>query len=141
MSKSIYVVGAIGLGGCLVLSLMMQHLLKVQGDRARPKVALEIEEDFADHLAGFVEVATLDVDGERTMCLRLPVKPGVAADPLARAAADLLWRRSPSWAEAPQRLRLEIVQVGKPPMQFDSHPPGMRMWRAPKAIAPAAPPK
>ncbi len=141
MSKSIYVVGAIGLGGCLVLSLMMQHLLKVQGERARPKVAIEVEEDFADHLAGFVEVSTLDVDGERTLCLRLPVKQGVAVEPLARAAADVLWRRSPAWTEVPQRLRLELVQGGKAPMQFDSHPPGLRMRRASKSLAPVAPPK
>ncbi len=141
MSKSIYVVGAIGLGGCLVLSLMMQHLLKVHGERARPKVAIELEEDLADHLAGAVEATSLEVDGERTLCLRLPVKQGVATEPLARAAADLLWRRSPKWAEVPQRLRLEIVQGGAAPMRFDSHPPGLRTRRGSKTLAPVAPPK
>ena len=142
VSKSIYVVGAIGLGGCLVLSLMMQHLLKVQGDRTRPAVALEFEEELSDHLRGQVDFATLDVDGERTWCIRLPTKKGVPSDSLARAASDLLWRRAPSWPEAPERLRLEVTAEGDAaPYRLDSHPPGVRTRRATKhAAPPAAPP-
>lgn len=142
VSKSIYVVGAIGLGGCLVLSLMMQHLLKVKGDRTRPAVALELEEELSDHLRGMVDFATLDVDGERTWCIRLPTKKGVPSDSLARAASDLLWRRAPSWGEAPERLRLEVTAEGDvAPYRLDSHPPGVRTRRVAKPAAPpAAPP-
>lgn len=141
VSKSIYVVGAIGLGGCLVLSLMMQHLLKVKGDRTRPAVALELEEELSDHLRGTVDFATLDVDGERTWCLRLPTKKGVPSDSLARVASDLLWRRASSWPEVPERLRLEVTAEGDAaPYRLDSHPPGIRTRRAVKPAAPPAPP-
>lgn len=140
MSKSIYVVGAIGLIGCVALSLMMQHLLKVKGDRARPAMALEIEEELADCLRGPVEVATLEVDGERTLCIRLPVKAGVPGDNLARGASDLLWKRSTSWREQPERLRLEVLPAqGGAPIQLDSHSPALRGMR--RKTVPVAPPK
>lgn len=140
VSKSVYIVGGIGIVGCIALSLMMQHLLKVQGDRARPALAIEIEQDLADCLHGNVDVSTLDVDGERTLCVRLPVKKGLAADRLARAASDLLWKRAPSWRETPERLRLEVVAEGGAPFLFDSRPPGLRILRTQK-LSPVVPPK
>lgn len=140
MSKSVYIVGGIGIVGCIALSLMMQHLLKVQGERARPALALEIEQELADCLRGNVEVSTIEVDGESTLCVRLPIKKGLASDRLARAASDLLWKRAPSWRDTPERLRLEVVADGGAPFLFDSRPPGLRSSRPQKA-SPVAPPK
>ncbi len=140
MSKSIYIVGATGILGCVALSLMMQHLLKVQGDRARPALAVEIEQELTECLSGSVEVTTLDVDGERTLWVRLPIKKGFASDRLARTASDLLWKRAPSWPQTPERLRLEVVSEGGVPFLFDSHAPGMRLLRTERQPQ-VAPPK
>ena len=42
MSKSLYAIGGLGLGSCVVLSLMMQHLLEARHDKERPGVLVEI---------------------------------------------------------------------------------------------------
>lgn len=144
MSKSIYVVAAMGLVSCVALSFLMQHLLGVKGDRSRSPVAAELQEVLADNLKGSVEVTTLDVDGERTMLVRLPAREGVPLDQLAKSTTDLLWRRAPLWKEVPERLRLEVRGPSDaPPLVLDSRPPGLgRFQRSRAKPAPlAAPPK
>ena len=56
MSKSIYAVAGIGLLGCVALSMMMQHLLKVQNDDSTSPLAREMREMLGDYLVGRVEV-------------------------------------------------------------------------------------
>src|SRR5262245_24773879 len=56
VSKTVYVVGGIGAVGCLMLSFMMQHLLKVQSERSHSPVADELKETCAEHLVGAIDV-------------------------------------------------------------------------------------
>lgn len=145
MTKSIYVVAGIGLFGCVALSFLMQHLLEVQGERSRSPVAIELQEMLADNLRGPVEVSTHEVDGERTMVVRMPAREGVPLDLFAKSATDLLWRRSPNWKEVPEKLRLEVDAPGATAVVLDSRPPGVRRTRAdaPSRVRsqPVSPPK
>ncbi|MGE3171594.1 MAG: hypothetical protein AB7O97_03145 [Planctomycetota bacterium] len=126
MSKSVYVVGGIGVIGCLMLSFMMQHLLKVKTDRSRSPVAIELEEACAQYLDGPIEAATFEIDGERTTLLRLRVFAGVDADRLARSAGDLVWRRAHKFRDMPERLRFEVRGPGlEQPLVVDSRPQGL----------------
>lgn len=108
MSKSIYVIGGMGLAGCLLLSFLMQHLLKVRGDRAASPVALELQELFSGRLARPVQVAVIEEQGIRTMVVRMALLEG---DPrqVVRGAGGLAWRRAAVLPQPPQRLRLEVT--------------------------------
>lgn len=150
MSKSLYVVGGIGTVGCLMLSLMMQHLLKVKKDRAVSPVAIELARDFEAHLAGPIEVRTLEEDGEPTMVVRLPVQPGARLAELAKAAGDFVWRRAYLLPELPGRLRVEAFPVdgSEPVAAAVSRPPALDRLHAgvgpgssPGATGPAAAPR
>src|SRR5262245_38283317 len=79
VSKNVYIVGGIGAAGCLMLSLMMQHLLKVQSERSHSPVAAELEEACAEHLVGAVDVQTRTVDGAQTMIVRMTARDGAKA--------------------------------------------------------------
>lgn len=145
MTKSIYVVAGIGLFGCVAMSFMMQHLLGVHGERNRSPVAIELQEMLGDSLRGPVDVSTHEVDGERTMVVKLPVRDSVPIDSFAKSATDLLWRRSPRWQDVPEKLRLEVSGPGGAPVVVDSRPPGVRRLRidTPRPARPqaGAPPK
>ena len=144
MSKSVYVVGGMGALGCLALSLMMQHLLKVKTDQARSPIVLEIEDACAEHLAGRIEASTIDMDGEMTLCLQLVAKAGVDPKQLGRSASDLVWRRRHKWNEVPERLRVEVRSAGAPPVVVETRPPGLeglRSGRQRRAALPPSPPK
>ena len=144
MSKSLYVVAAMGLIGCVALSFMMHHLLGVKTERSRSPLAIELQELLDSNLDGTVEVSTLDVDGEFTMLVRLPARAGVPRDQLAKSTTDILWRRAPVWKETPERLRIEVGGPGNElPVVLDSRPPGLgrRSAGKPKAPAAGAPPK
>jgi len=150
VSKNVYIVGAIGAAGCLMLSLMMQHLLKVQHERSHSPVAEELQEACADHLVGAVEVLTRSVDGEQTMIVRMTARDGSKAEALARTASDLVWRRAYKWSDSPDRLRVEVARTpgDKSPAVAETQPPGLerlRSWRRSGAKAtqsgPPTPPK
>src|SRR5262245_39446058 len=142
VSKNVYIVGAIGAAGCLMLSLMMQHLLKVQTERSHSPVAEELKEACADHLVGAIEVQTRTVDGAQTMIVRMTVRDGDKADALARTASDLIWRRAYKWSDSPDRLRVEVAHTAgdKAPAVAETGPPGLdrlRSFRRSEAKPPA----
>lgn len=153
VSKTVYVVGGIGAVGCVMMSLMMQHLLKVQGERGRSPVAIEVEQQCGTHLVGPIEVSAMERDGERLLVVRLRAKPGVECAPLARTIGDLIWRYAYKLPESPERLRLEVRSSDDQkvaPVVVESRPPGLGSWRtgkapkkdaAPSPGSPASPPK
>lgn len=106
MPKSIYAIAALGLGSCLVLSLMMQHLLGVQHDKEQPPIVQELDELFGSRLE---RMCTLEVhEGPDDVLVRVRAFPadGMGTE---RFAADLgrhTWRRV-----ATQQVvdRLEVV--------------------------------
>jgi hypothetical protein len=142
VSKQIYVVGGIGVAGCLMLSFMMQHLLKVKTDRTRSPIAAELEETCAGHLDGRVEASTLEVDGDRTLLVRLKIRTGVDGEALARSVGDLIWRHAYELTETPERLRLEVRGSAYPtPLVVDSRPPGLLRLQKGHGPDPVRPPQ
>src|SRR5262245_60322528 len=142
VSKNVYIVGAIGVAGCLMLSLMMQHLLKVQNERSHSPVAEELKEACGEHLVGAVEVLTRTVDGEQTMIVRMTARDGDKAEALAHTATDLIWRRAYKWSDSPDRLRVEVAHTAgdKAPAVAETGPPGLdrlRSFRRSEAKPPA----
>lgn len=141
VSKTVYVVGGIGAMGCVMLSLMMQHLLKVRTESKRSPVAIEIEQAFPGNLVGPVDVTTPMIDGERTMLVRLAVGPGIDGAPFGRSVADVVWRRAYQWPEMPDRIMVEVRTERQPrdPVVVVSRAPGLdRRLRAAKAAGAAA---
>ncbi|MBK8095839.1 MAG: hypothetical protein IPK26_01950 [Planctomycetes bacterium] len=116
MSKSLYAIGGLGLGSCLVMSLMMQHLLKVKTERHRSPIAIELEEVFASRLTGPVEVKLPNGDADRTIVVTLPVLAGLQKQKLATTAGNMVWRRMAGEKDAPAALRVEVKDDsgGKP---------------------------
>jgi hypothetical protein len=128
--KSVYVVGGLGALGCLALSLMMQHLLKMKTDTARSPIAVELEEACAEFLTERIESSQLEIDGELTLRLQLTAKKGVDPKALARNASDVVWRRSHKWSEVPERLRIEVHSPEAAPVVHESRPAGLDSLRS-----------
>jgi hypothetical protein len=131
-------VGGIGALGCLALSLMMQHLLKVKTENTRSPIAIELEEACADRIVGRIEADTVEIDGEETLWLKLVAKDGVELRPLAKNASDLVWRRSHKWPQLPGRLRVEVRGPRSAPVVIETRPQGLDGLRSGRArTAPA----
>lgn len=136
MSKSVYAIGGMGIAGCLMLSFMMQHLLKVKQDRAQSPVALELQELFTGRLDGPVQVHTQQEGGELTMRVRMTIRDG---DPkqIVRGAAGMAWRCAAQLQEPPRRMIMEVLRPG------DDAPAvvelGARGVAAPQRTAPGSP--
>ncbi len=140
MSKSVYVVGGIGAVGCLMMSLMMQHLLKARTEQSRSPVSIELEQALAQHVVEPIEVTSRDSDGERMMLVRLKARPQADAARLARSVGDLIWRRAYKWSERPDRLQVEVRsgEANKQPVVIVSRPQGLDGLR-PQQPPPAVP--
>lgn len=113
VSKSLIAVGGMGLVSCLLLSLMMQHLLKVQVEKQRPTTVTELEELFRSQLAGPVQTQTVDRDGRRTVVVRMRVLAGLNKQRLATSAGGVVWRRALQESmDAPDGVLFEIGDDG-----------------------------
>lgn len=131
VSKSVFVVGGIGAVGCVMLSLMMQHLLKVKGEHGRSPVATDIEQTFGPQLQGPVDLVSLLMDGERAVIVRLLAKADVDREQMGRRVAGLVWRSAHKLAETPDVLRVEVRRdAAEEPMIIDTRPPGLDGLRA-----------
>lgn len=108
MSKSLYAIGGLGLGSCLLMSMMMQHLLKVKTERQRSPIAIELEEVFASRLTGPVDVDLPEDGGERVIVVTMPVLAGLQKQKLATTAGNMVWRRMAGEKDAPTGVRVEV---------------------------------
>jgi hypothetical protein len=137
VAKSIYAVAGMGFGSCLLLSLMMQHLLKVKKDVVRPAFLLELEELLAGRLDGPIDVQTRKVGEQEQMTLLFTVGEHVDKQRLARAATPIVWRQLAGGPNDPDRLVLAISKRGETaPLEIEAERP---RWVPPKArVRPAA---
>lgn len=120
VSKSLYAIGGLGLGSCLLMSLMMQHLLKVKTERHRSPIAIELEEVFASRLSGPVDVLLPQEGADRTIVVRMPVLAGLQKQKLATTAGNMVWRRMVGEKDAPTGVRVEVSDdSGGKPEAFD----------------------
>ena len=135
VAKSIYVVGGIGVVGCLMLSFMMEHLLKVKTEASRSPVAQELEEIYGDRLVGSVDARVVEVGGERILLVRVKAAAGVQRDQLAAQLGGnvrMVLRQQP---DPPSRVRIEVDAVdGSSPLVVELEP-----GRRPAATRPGAP--
>jgi hypothetical protein len=139
VSKSIYVVGGIGLVGSVLLAFMMQHLLKVQKEQASSPVAQVLEDAFAEHLAGPVRIAVPKPGGDATMTVHMVTRPGVRREQLAGVADDLIWPEIGRMREPPRAVRFEIEDAdGAPIVIVERQAP--RLMQTPPSSPPRSSP-
>jgi len=93
VSKSIYVIAGLGLLSCIVMSMMMQHVLKVKKDEAVPPAVKDIQDLYGSQLS---RLCTIKVD-ERPEHTRIDVgvwpQGGLSNSSQARNIGQFVWRR------------------------------------------------
>ena len=147
VAKSIYAIGGLGIGTCVLLSLMMQHLLQVKTGRSKPAFALELEEVYAGRLAGPVEVSEESVaaDGKKRMVLHMRVLAGLHKQRMAQTAGELVWRRMIGEKQVPDVLVVEVGDDAGGPVETVPVPRpsafGQKPVAGPSVPAPAGPAK
>lgn len=93
VSKSLYVIAGLGLTGCVVMSMMMQHVLKVKGDKDVPAAAKDLQDLYGSRLSDY---CTIDVDEtpDRTIvAVGVHAQGGMGTPRLARSIGEFVWRR------------------------------------------------
>jgi hypothetical protein len=127
VSKSLLVIGGLGLASCVLLSMMMQHLLQVKADRKRSPLVTELEELFRSQLAGPIETEVQERDGKRTMVVHIKVLGGLQKQRLGMSLGGLVWRRLSNGSEDPPQAvvlaiaddaggKVEELSVPRPPL-------------------------
>jgi hypothetical protein len=139
--KSVYAIGGIGAVGCLLLSFMMQHLLKVKTDNGSSPVAVELQDLAGRNIVGAADVQVVLENGVRTMIVRVQTRQGVDRQKWATGIGRLLWRRASASREPPARMRFEVAgEGGVPPVRVEIDPPSAgAVKRDPAATSPASP--
>lgn len=113
-----------GLAACLLLSLMMQHLLKVQKDGAQPGIAAAVENALGARLTKPVTGKMLVEGGKPVLRLELVVFAGLKREDMAHSAANLVWRSLAGKPGAPALLRVVVDdELGGRPFELESPPP------------------
>jgi hypothetical protein len=108
VTKSIYAVAGLGLGSCLLLSLMMQHLLELRTEREKSPLALEIQDQFGGRLVGPVDVVI--TEGERRRIdVRLRILAGLDKRRFGRTVGEQVWRSVLGTRHEPSEI---VVLVG-----------------------------
>ncbi len=108
MRKSIFVIGGLGLGGCLALSLGLRELLAVQQERQRSPLASLLEGHFSRRLVGRVHVQWVDANGRQQLEARLAVFSGLRKEPIAEAAGELLWLNAANHGRRPDSVVVRV---------------------------------
>lgn len=124
MAKSIYAVAGLGFGSCLLLSLMMQHLLKVKKDLVRPSFVMELEELLAGRLDGPVDVKREKVGDRERMTLFLTVADHADKQRVARVASPIAWRQLAGGPNDPDVLVFALARKGEAtPVEIEAERP------------------
>lgn len=104
MTKTPLAIGAIGVAGCVLLSLIMKQLVAEQS-RAEAPVRRSLEAGFREQIVGRLAVHE-EQDGDRVM---LVVQGQARADVDRRALADRMVQAA--WQLLPARTAIAQVQV------------------------------
>lgn len=91
MSKSPAVIAAIGISGCLALSLVMREFLEVQHELERDPIALELEARFPRRLIRPVRVSSQEKEGRLVVYVDLKVIAGLRKDRFVGPAGRVAW--------------------------------------------------
>lgn len=132
--KSLYAIGGIGAVGCLVMSFMMQHLLKVKSDQGCGAVATELAEMAAEKLSGRPTVEIIDSNGLRTMVIRVRTRAGVDRGRFALGTGRVLWLSVRDIKDPPAHMRFLVEgDGGDAPLMVEVPSPGAAIQRPPAA--------
>lgn len=129
---------ALGLGACLALGLMMQHLLRVSKERNQPPVVREINRVYGARMDGEARMRFVRrPDAVVAEITFTPLVVGGARD-LAREIGQFVWRN----VEDPSFAKVVVVcadPLGGAPQQVEVHrpyQPGAPPRRPPPKLAP-----
>lgn len=136
MSKSPAVIGAMGLAGCLALSMIMRSALQVQQRQQRDPLEAELETRFGSRLSAPPVVSETEREGRRRVVVELSVLAGLKKERFVAAAGRLVWERRRGSASEPAEVEVVVTDDGdgervaglvpRPrfwPSQADSPPP------------------
>lgn len=130
VAKSIYAIGGMGLGSCLLLSLMMQHLLKTRQVHDRSPLVGEVEELLRGRLCGRVALDTQVIGGQVVSTLRLKLLAGLQKRRQIESIGPFLWQRLAIEPSQPALLRFLVSDDGGGPIeQIDLQRPRVVMPR------------
>jgi hypothetical protein len=91
VSKTILAIGGLGAGGCLLLSLLMQHALQAQQERKKAPLAQLLEVEFEGRRVGPVRVDEVRQQGRMHLSVRLSVRAGQPKQRIAESAGAIAW--------------------------------------------------
>lgn len=108
VGKSLYAIGAMGVASCILLSFMMQHLLKVRKDHVRSPLAAEVEERLGRRVCGPVTTETNLIASKVVTTLHVKVLADLHKRQLVDGIAPFLWQRLAIEPSQPEVLRFVV---------------------------------
>ncbi len=130
---------ALGLAGCLALTLMAQHMAKVYHERVVDPVAAEVDKTVGARLSAASTLRVEAADPEHaSACLFLQPLVGVNESNLARDAGECAWRR------LGRQIRELVVVVDSgvsEPNAYSVPPPWEPLRPIVRVEVPSAPPR
>jgi hypothetical protein len=89
--KSALIIAALGVGGCVLLSMVMQKAVAIDTERRQLPFVPALAARFGPQLAGPLRVREEPLAGGLELAVSACVRDGIAAEPLARAIGAELW--------------------------------------------------
>ena len=112
MTKSLVAIGSIGLGGCVVLSLLMQRALEVQQSRSAHPLQATLEERFGPRLVGSPQFDLEPTAGGARLSIRLCVLAGLRKARIVEAVGALAWEQLRGGEQVPVEVVVTVTDDG-----------------------------
>lgn len=116
VSKSLIAIGALGVAASLVLSLLMQDLLKTKQERDRSPLELELEAPLEGRLVAPVRVIDERTKGTPRVLVRLSVLAGLRKERIAEAIGAQAWHNLQGAGNEPTEVVVEVADEDKGPV-------------------------
>jgi hypothetical protein len=116
VSKSLIAIGALGVAASLVLSLLMQDLLKTKQERDRSPLELELEAPLEGRLVAPLRVLDERPSGKPRVSVRLSVLAGLRKERIAEAVGAQAWHYLQGAGNEPSEVVVEVGDEDRGPM-------------------------
>lgn len=116
VSKSLIAIGALGVAASLVLSLLMQDLLKVKQERDRSPLELELEAPLEGRLIAPLRVIDERPAGTPRVRVRLSVLAGLRKERIAEAVGAQAWHSLQGAGNEPTEVVVEVADEDRGPV-------------------------
>lgn len=94
MTKGPYIIGGIGLIGCLSLGFAMRQLAEATGERDQSPFAVEVEAFLGPRLRGRLDVRERAVGDRVRVAVTAAVESGLDLQQTAQQVGEVVWRAS-----------------------------------------------